>query len=83
MEDDHGVWLYLKDLVDEPELAVRKPHVGTVITFRLKVVRKTGKDYGLVCFLCGLERFSNLCIIIEIFVIRETFCISYLCIRRN
>ena len=83
MEDDHGIRLYFKDLSNETVLAFREPHVGTVVSFRFKAVRKSGEDHNLVSGGSSFDRFSCKCIIVEIFVCRKTFRISNLCIGRN
>ena len=83
VEDDHGIRLYFKDLSNETVLAIRKPHVGTVVSFRFKAVRKSGEDHNLVSGGSSFDRFSCKCVIVEIFVSSKTFCISNLCIGRN
>ena len=83
VEDDHGIRLYFKDLSNETVLAFRKPHVGTIVSFRFKAVRKSGEDHNLVSGGSSFDRFSCKCVIVEIFVCRKTFCISNLCIGRN
>ena len=83
MKNDHCIWLNFQNFSDKTVLAFRQPHMGTVISLRFKTVRKSGEDYNFVSFFCCLNCFSGKIFIIEIFISRETFCVSNLCVSRN
>ena len=48
MKNDHSIWLNFKDLSNKTVLAFWQSHMRTVISFRLKTIRKSGEDHNLI-----------------------------------
>ena len=79
MEDNHYIFLDLCDLRDQSILAVRHPHVGSVVSFRLKSIGKSCKDHCHVSFLCSLYCLVQHSLVYNIFFHIISLSVSHLC----
>ena len=59
VKNDHSIWLNFKDLSNKTVLAFWQSHMRTVISFRLKTIRKSGEDHNLISSFCSLKCFRS------------------------